>query len=133
MTSSIISSSAEGSRSLESSRSITEGSSNKDRQQLQKLTTSTPPSNTTTATKSSADTSNDNEELPSYPTGSTVPFPYATPYQQQVDLMESLLQGVADAPAAADTAPPRRTKLVMLESPTGKIFCTQDEWTGRFF
>ena len=65
-----------------------------------------------------------NNKLPSYPTGATVPFPFATPYPQQVDLMESLLQGVKHD-AGGDDNHHSTTKLVMLESPTGKLLSKQ--------
>ena len=67
-----------------------------------------------------------NNKLPSYPTGATVPFPFATPYPQQVDLMESLLQGVKqEENDGGDDNHHSTTKLVMLESPTGKFLRKQ--------
>jgi chromosome transmission fidelity protein 1 len=39
-------------------------------------------------------TATTNSSMVSYPRGHTVPFPYASPYEQQVQLMDALLQGV---------------------------------------
>ena len=57
-----------------------------------------------------------------YPTGSTVPFPYNSPYRQQVDFMDALLSSLA-----------ARTKIMLLESPTGtgkslSLACSAMAW-----
>ena len=58
-----------------------------------------------------------NDEVPLFPTGRTVPFPYNTPYPQQVDLMDALLESLkAQQLLAKDT---KGASLYMLESPTG--------------
>lgn len=61
-------------------------------------------------------------EMDNYPTGSTVPFPFPTPYPQQVALMDALLQGLRN-----------QQKLVLLESPTGtgkslSLACASMAW-----
>ena len=81
----------------------------------------TPPSDNDPNNK----TKNNKNKPPSYPTGATVPFPFATPYPQQVDLMESLLQGVKSENDGGDDNHHSTTKLVMLESPTGKLLSKQ--------
>lgn len=57
-----------------------------------------------------------------YPTGRTVPFPYESPYRQQVDFMEALLSSLA-----------AQTKIMLLESPTGtgkslSLACSAMAW-----
>jgi chromosome transmission fidelity protein 1 len=59
--------------------------------------------------------SNNNDASSSsiYPTGRSVPFPYATPYSQQIDLMDALLEGLRPSEET------NGTKILILESPTG--------------
>ncbi|KAI2496855.1 hypothetical protein MHU86_17651 [Fragilaria crotonensis] len=57
-----------------------------------------------------------------YPTGRTVPFPYESPYRQQVDFMDALLSSLA-----------AQTKIMLLESPTGtgkslSLACSAMAW-----
>ena len=54
------------------------------------------------------------DELPQFPTGRTVPFPYKTPYPQQVDLMDAILQSLQ-----ARRQHSSKAALYFLESPTG--------------
>eukprot|EP00980_Cylindrotheca_fusiformis_P022660 scaffold9544_cov97-Cylindrotheca_fusiformis.AAC.3 len=65
--------------------------------------------------------------MASYPHGNTIPFP-RTPYPQQVDLMETLLQAIMASPSSSSEKEekedgsinkPPKTKLILLESPTG--------------
>ena len=91
---------------------------------------------TTTASSLEAGTNADSNAAATaeFPTGSSVPFPYETPYPQQTALMDTLLQCLKrhqeeiDKEAAAhkekDTTViskkrPRRAAVMMLESPTG--------------
>ena len=80
----------------------------------------------------------DKPSLLAFPTGSSVPFPYPTPYPQQTALMDTLLQCLRqkDDQDEADKATPeeqdsnsstastktkkrQRAAVMMLESPTG--------------
>ena len=62
-----------------------------------------------------------------YPTGRTVPFPYETPYPQQVDLMDTILESLQarrvlyqnDAQQQHQNYQKPTASLYMLESPTG--------------
>ena len=62
-----------------------------------------------------------NDKLPPFPTGRTVPFPYETPYPQQVDLMDALLESLEARPLSTDEDKNKKSgaSLLMLESPTG--------------
>ena len=48
-----------------------------------------------------------------------MPFPYETPYPQQVDLMEAMLQGLKDPRHNNYDVNPPATSVLLLESPTG--------------
>ncbi|GKZ00650.1 hypothetical protein MPSEU_001017200 [Mayamaea pseudoterrestris] len=70
----------------------------------------------------------------SYPTGSTVPFPYENPYPQQIALMDTILQSLAQ-PAVVDKTKrtQQRCRVLMLESPTGtgkslSLACASMAW-----
>ena len=63
-----------------------------------------------------------------FPTGRTVPFPFAEPYPQQIDLMETLLQSLrllrnGSASESENNKPGEQQQqhcpVFMLESPTG--------------
>lgn len=50
----------------------------------------------------------------SFPSGPSVPFPYETPYPQQVDLMDTMLRCLKEKPREQQQA-----SVLLLESPTG--------------
>jgi chromosome transmission fidelity protein 1 len=56
---------------------------------------------------------NKEDEIP-YPTGASVPFPYESPYPQQVDLMDAMLSSLKQ-----DDSSGTNRVVMLLESPTG--------------
>lgn len=80
-----------------------------------------------------AESNADSNAAAEFPTGSSVPFPYETPYPQQTALMDTLLQCLKrhqkeiDKETAAEEKEtsitskkrPRKAAVMMLESPTG--------------
>eukprot|EP00957_Ditylum_brightwellii_P109103 8323581-Ditylum_brightwellii.AAC.1 len=73
----------------------------------------TPSSSIQTTTKND----NNNNTPPPYPTGKTIPFPYSTPYPQQVGLMDAMLSTLR----LCDDSPKEKkdAAVMLLESPTG--------------
>jgi len=68
------------------------------------------------------------DDIPPFPTGATVPFPYETPYPQQVNLMETMLSCLRERPNDQ-----KRASVLLLESPTGtgkslSLACASMAW-----
>lgn len=59
---------------------------------------------------------NNGDDIP-FPTGSTVPFPFETPYPQQVDLMQAMLQCLQEK--FSHKQQENGASILLLESPTG--------------